>query len=84
MPPTITKKTLSPSLNSRLREKSAEPSPSAATPIATISSRPVTSMQVRTTLTFTDSAMPRRLIAATSRMNAIATPTSGRSTNVFR
>ena len=76
--------TPSPSLNSKLREKSPDPSPSAATPMTTIRTRPNTSMVVSTRLTLIDSEMPRRLMAATIRMNTIAASTSGRSTNTDR
>ena len=81
MPATIAPKTLSPSLNSKLREKSPEPSPRAATPITTMMISPITSIEVRITLTCTDSAMPRALMAATSRMKISAASTSGKSTN---
>ena len=84
MPATIAVTTLSPSLNSKLREKSPEPSPRAATPMTTIRIRPKTSIEVSTRLTLTDSLMPRRLIAATIRMKRIAASTSGRSTNSVR
>ena len=84
MPPTIAATTPSPSLNSKLREKSPEPSPSAATPMTTIRISPKTSIAVRTRFTLTDSAIPRRLIAATIRIIAIAASTSGRSTNSER
>jgi hypothetical protein len=46
--------------------------------------RPVTSIDVSTTLSFTDSAIPRELTAATSRMKMSAANTSGRSTNSLR
>ncbi len=52
--------------------------------MTTMMIRPVTSIEVRTTLSFTDSAMPRELIAATSRMKMSAASTSGRSTNSLR
>ena len=52
--------------------------------MTTIRIRPVTSIAVSTRLTLTDSAMPRRLIAATIRMKMIAASTSGRSTNSLR
>ena len=84
MPPTIAATTPSPSLNSKLREKSPELSPSAAMPMTTMSTRPKTSIAVSTRFTWTDSAIPRMLIAATIRIIAIAASTSGRSTNSDR
>jgi hypothetical protein len=49
-----------------------------------ISRSPATSITVSTTLTFTDSEIPRRLIAATTRMKTIATSSSGRSRKTLK
>ena len=82
MPPTIARKTLSPSLKSKLREASALPSPKAAMPTITIRIRPVISISVKTTFAFSDSATPRMFSAATQIRKPIETAITGTSESI--
>ena len=59
-------------LNCSARETSPWPAAMAATPMTTMISRPVSSTQVSSTLSFTLSPTPRKLTAATSAMKASA------------
>lgn len=59
------------------REGSPSPLNTAYAPIARITASPLTSTRVRTTFAFTDSATPRRLIAARARTNRIAIRVGG-------
>ncbi len=62
----------------------APPSKMAAAAIRQISSRPPSSIVVRTTFSRTDSEMPRKLIAATTIRNTTAVTTIGMSTKTLR
>jgi hypothetical protein len=76
--------TLASEENSKLRDGSASPLARAAAPMATMMISPVSSMIVRTTLTFTDSEIPRKLINATTAMNSSEAITVGLSMNSAR
>ena len=66
-----------PALNSSALPASPTPLPSAMKPTAITIKRPLNSMHVSTTLNFTDSATPRKLIAVRTKMNANATTNAG-------
>ena len=59
--------------NCMTRETSPSPSPIAQSPMTIMINSPVSSTQVRTTLAFTLSPTPRKLIAATAAMNTSPT-----------
>ena len=66
------------------RDGSPSPERTAETPIAMMTSRPVTSMSVRTTLALTDSPTPRKFTTAITVRNSSATRTTGSETNSAR
>lgn len=70
-----------PASNSPSREGSPPPDSTAYAPIPMITSRPLSSTSVRTTLAFTDSETPRRFSAASARTKATATSDGGTSAN---
>ena len=84
VPPMIASGTASPSLKVNARPASPPPSKRKAAPMITTSTSPASSMIVRTTLIFTLSAMPRKLIAAITARKHSETRTTGRSTNSER
>ena len=73
-----------PALNSSARAGSPMPWLSAQAPMAITINSPKSSMQVSTTLTFTDSTMPRKLIHASPRMNTGTSSTSGATASSWK
>jgi hypothetical protein len=83
-PERIASGTVSPALNSSACPASPPPSSRYANPITVTSSRPVSSIEVSPRLMETDSLIPRKLISASTPMNAAPTTSFGSVTNSDR